>query len=263
MVKILTKCKIDKSCFLFNLTIFFLSLIIVNSSLADKKETEVFPWELFYPAFKKNLLDRDNDGFTIEQGDCNDTDSRINPIGTEICGDGIDQDCDGKDLSCKIILNVPFEPNHASAKGCGTCCSSSFTMILRFFEPSVEFEDVFSIFGCPPFSDEYQLFLEWVNSRYPHLNAYGLCNATIENIIEKISDGFPVVVHQIFSTSENTGHNRVVVGYDFNNEIFFVHDPSPLGRNYKIGFETFKELWFKISILENVQPYCMWVIEYR
>ncbi|MFC1855643.1 MopE-related protein [Thermodesulfobacteriota bacterium] len=39
--------------------------------------------------------DLDGDGFTIEEGDCNDLDDSINPDAAEICGDGIDQNCDG------------------------------------------------------------------------------------------------------------------------------------------------------------------------
>lgn len=38
--------------------------------------------------------------FTAMTIDCNDTDAAINPGATEICGDGIDQDCVGGDLAC-------------------------------------------------------------------------------------------------------------------------------------------------------------------
>ena len=44
--------------------------------------------------------DDDNDGYTENEGDCNDDNPNVNPGQTEICGDGIDQDCDGDDETC-------------------------------------------------------------------------------------------------------------------------------------------------------------------
>ncbi len=52
--------------------------------------------------------DVDMDGFCPSDGDCVDTDPAINPDATEICTDGIDNDCDGKvdaaDGDCALCL---------------------------------------------------------------------------------------------------------------------------------------------------------------
>ncbi len=54
------------------------------------------------------LFDVDKDGFTSCQmpvADCNDLDKKTYPAATEICGDSIDQNCDGKDSPCQIKKN--------------------------------------------------------------------------------------------------------------------------------------------------------------
>ena len=46
------------------------------------------------------LVDNDGDGYTTMSGDCNDNDASVHPGAVETCGDGIDQDCNGKDQIC-------------------------------------------------------------------------------------------------------------------------------------------------------------------
>ncbi|MCP4345062.1 MAG: M28 family peptidase [Desulfobacterales bacterium] len=45
----------------------------------------------------ENDIDNDNDGYTENQGDCNDANPDISPDADEILNDGIDQNCDGHD----------------------------------------------------------------------------------------------------------------------------------------------------------------------
>jgi len=44
--------------------------------------------------------DQDHDGVSTCAGDCNDSNPGIYPGAPEICGDNIDQDCDGEDIEC-------------------------------------------------------------------------------------------------------------------------------------------------------------------
>ncbi len=42
-----------------------------------------------------DTMDRDHDGYSIAQGDCDDTNPMVHPGMPEICGDGLDNNCDG------------------------------------------------------------------------------------------------------------------------------------------------------------------------
>jgi len=58
---------------------------------ADCDEPIDGPWDTGIDA----QADCDGDGVTPEQGDCDDRDDQVRPGVDEICGDRIDNDCDG------------------------------------------------------------------------------------------------------------------------------------------------------------------------
>lgn len=49
-----------------------------------------------------DTIDHDGDGVTGTAGDCNDAEPTIFPTAEDICGDGIDQNCDGIDPVCDL-----------------------------------------------------------------------------------------------------------------------------------------------------------------
>jgi hypothetical protein len=51
------------------------------------------------PTSDPNQIDDDEDGYTESEGDCDDENPEISPAETDIPDDGIDQDCDGMDLT--------------------------------------------------------------------------------------------------------------------------------------------------------------------
>jgi len=47
------------------------------------------------PELPSASVDDDGDGYTEDQGDCDDTDATVHPNAAETCGDGVDRDCSG------------------------------------------------------------------------------------------------------------------------------------------------------------------------
>ena len=68
-------------------------------------------------------IDNDGDGYSENQGDCNDADDRIYPGAFEICGDGVDQDCAGGDLLCEQCADIAGGWNGTETVTL-TCCQA-------------------------------------------------------------------------------------------------------------------------------------------
>ena len=62
---------------------------------ADDTGSSSPPQDTYDPSLD---LDQDEDGYTPNQGDCNDHDPSLSPAAPEVACDGIDQNCDGADL---------------------------------------------------------------------------------------------------------------------------------------------------------------------
>ena len=45
-------------------------------------------------------VDADGDGYSIDEGDCDDGDASVNPGAEEVCGNGVDDNCDGSANDC-------------------------------------------------------------------------------------------------------------------------------------------------------------------
>ncbi|RJP92374.1 MAG: hypothetical protein C4518_06890 [Desulfobacteraceae bacterium] len=73
--------------------------LAATSTDASGKES-AFSETITYTLISPNDIDDDRDGYTENQGDCNDANAAIHPGAVEICGDGIDQDCNGSDQLC-------------------------------------------------------------------------------------------------------------------------------------------------------------------
>ena len=68
--------------------------------------------------------DADHDGYeAVSSGgtDCNDNNSAINPGATDICGDGIDQDCSGADLQCTVDNDIDNDGYDSVSSGGSDC----------------------------------------------------------------------------------------------------------------------------------------------
>ena len=159
------------------------------------------------------------------------------------CGPAIKQT---KPYSPEVKLDVPYEPNLGNS-----CFSSSFAMVMRYWGKDVHVNDVLKVVGLPPFRVGYEHpeLNAWMKKNY-RLESLYLPGSRVEDIKLYVNEGYPVIVHQTFSLQENTGHNRVVIGYSDKRGVFIVNDPSRLGRSHEIPYADFEKLWSRIATYE-------------
>jgi hypothetical protein len=93
--------------------------------------------------------DDDGDGFTESQGDCDDNNSAIYPGAIEICGDGIDQDCNGSDKECSGPKPGHWSGDFSGGKDISFTVSDDSNYVYDF---TGEFDCNGSIFGKGKYS---------------------------------------------------------------------------------------------------------------
>jgi hypothetical protein len=86
------------------------------------------------PACTLNCTDADEDGYSVEGGDCgpvdcNDSDAAVNPGANEVCDNGVDDDCDGlvdcadgncdADAACLTCTDADGDTYNVEGGGCG------------------------------------------------------------------------------------------------------------------------------------------------
>ena len=76
--------------------------------------------------------DDDKDGYSENQGDCNDNNASVNPGAADVCGDGIDQDCNGVDLACPDNNSLIREAQYGDMKGSFIVVDDSSTASGRY-----------------------------------------------------------------------------------------------------------------------------------
>ena len=150
-----------------------------------------------------------------------------------------------KPYSPEVKLDVPYEPNLGN-----TCFSSSFAMVMRYWGKEVHVNDVLKVVGPPPFASyEHPELNAWMRKNHGLKFLY-LPYSRVEDLKLYLNEGYPVIVHQTFSLKENTGHNRVVIGYSDTRGVFITNDPSRLGPSHEIPYTEFEKLWSRVATYE-------------
>lgn len=136
----------------------------------------------------------------------------------------------------KSIINVKFMEQ--ANMGCSRTC---FAMVMHYYNPSITLGMVER--DAPRASDGgSQNNLMTVFAEHYGFKTHAF-PGTIDGLIKLLESGKPVIVAQYGSLSEKkSNHDRVVVGFDQDKRVLFVHDPS-VGENIPYSYDKFISLW--------------------
>lgn len=140
-----------------------------------------------------------------------------------------------------IIYGVPFEMQAPGSTDCGPAC---LTMMLRYWNENTDIiqseiiKEVHSSIFPGTFPSSIEKYLK--KRGYIIEKQRGI--EDLEAIKDYVRRDIPVLVVNRMTSMDNSGHFRVVIGYDDIKEELITHDPS-LGITYTMTYTEFSENW--------------------
>lgn len=139
-----------------------------------------------------------------------------------------------------LIYGVPYESQPAGSSYCG---EASLYMIVHYWDKksNITQEDLVKEIFSPVFNSTFPSAIE------DYLDSRGFTIVTdrsgnIQNIKKYICEDIPVLVVNSITSMNNSGHFRLVIGYDDTKEEIICHDPA-LGNNYIMTYKEFSGVW--------------------
>lgn len=142
----------------------------------------------------------------------------------------------GKTSSGKVLLDVKFMKQANMG-----CSRTAFAMVMHYYNPAIALETVVRDAPRAPDGGSENHLMAVLANRYGFTtHAFP---GTIDGLITLLNAGKPVIVAQYPTLSDKkSNHDRVIVGYDRDDGILLVHDPS-VGENIPYRYDKFMSLW--------------------
>ncbi len=139
-----------------------------------------------------------------------------------------------------LIYGVPYESQPAGSSYCG---EASLYMIVHYWDEKSTVTQEYLI---------KELFSPLFDSTFPYAIEHYLASkgftvvtdrsGNIETVKQYVCQDIPVLVVNSITAMNNSGHFRVVIGYDDEKEEITCHDPA-LGNNYIMTYTEFFGAW--------------------